>query len=421
MIQRRFRTMSGLLAAAMVSVSGPGIQAAEFPHFFFAEEPVNVRASSMGGVGAALDGGGFSHYNPASMALAGSPFVAVEYGQQGGGLSKSLIETAWMFPSWFAGASFPVQSTDWQTGTEQGVGAMSTNQMFGPTVAGGYQRERFATGHAFSWLSERIGDYTINAVTYSTGVTYRIIPGSLVAGASLVHYLRFDSARTPWTRAPRGWYRDAVGLPRMVRGGIAWTDTLVSGVPSTVAADLLYRDFDDRLVMPTGVEVWVLPSIAARAGKRLFDPRGDLLHAGCGIRWRSLAFDFDYGFSRPVKGATLEPKWLFGLTYSIPSRRPAESTVTTVPAADKGPVEKETIPVAPPKPAMTPGESPSRSGQEPVPVHLPDTAVAREPADASHAEERALPSAPADVPEVSPVPADSTSLPDSSVSPVKQE
>jgi hypothetical protein len=414
MIMKQSRNWAGRVAFAFFPLFVLNAFGAEYPHFFFAEEPVNPRKTAMGGVGAALDGGGFSFYNPASISLAASPFIALEFGRQGGDLSKSVIETAWMFPSWFAGVSFPVQSTDWQIGTEQGVGAMSSNQMFGPTVAGGYRRGRFATGHALTWLSERIGEYTIDAVTYSTGVTYRIIPGSLVAGASLFHYVRFDSMRTPWTRAPRGWYRDAAGLPRMVRAGVAWTDTLVSDVPVTFAADLLYRDFDS-LIVPLGAEVWILPSIAARMGMRLFDRRGDLFHVGCGIHWSSLNFDFDYGFARPpVKDAALEPKWLFGLTYSIPSRKSVARDKPDAPAAQKVPAVEETVPISGQKPGVMPADSLSPSGPATVPTPSPDTATSAVPVDTAQSMENV----PVPMPEA---PADSLPVPDGGTGPAAEE
>jgi hypothetical protein len=351
----RFGIRAGMVAVALLSLVAPTVISAEYPHFFIAEEPVNPRKSAMGGVGVALDGGGFCFYNPALIALTRSPFVGIEYGQQAGGdLSKSLIETAWMFPSWFTGASILVHSTDFQVGKETGVGEMSSNQIFDATIVGGYRRGSFASGHALTALSERIGDYTFNAVTYSTGATYQIIPGSLTAGASLFHYVRFDTTGTPWTKTPGEWYRSAKGLPRMVRGGVAWKDTMNNSA-YTLAADLLYSEIDGRLTVPLGAEVWLLPSLAARIGGKLFNRRGDLLHMGCGIRWSSLAFDFDYGFDRPpVPTADLEPKWLFGLTYSLAAKSSAVSDHTSPPPVKKGPVVEEIAPVSSEKPAVIP-------------------------------------------------------------------
>jgi hypothetical protein len=384
--KRRTITMrTNILIVAVFTVAGAAgalipSQAEDYGHFFFAEEPVSPRKSAMGGAGAALDGGGFSFYNPASIALSQSPYVGIEYGLQGGGLYKSGIETTWMFPSWFVGAALPVQSNDWQIGTEQGTGAMSSNQMFGPTIAGGYRRGPFATGHAITLLSERIGDYAMHAVTYSTGVTYRIIPGALTAGASAYHYLRFDTLRTPWTKIPRGWRRSAKGLPRMVRAGAAWTDTLYSDLPCTFAADLLYRDISDRLMVSVGTEVWILPWIAARAGKRFNHPT-DVLHVGCGIRWSSLAFDFDYSFDKPpAPGADLEPKWLFGLTYSLKSPAAAKQAEYQKPAVDTKPaaVKQTPIPVENPIVPVQPSPAAQDSSQKsvaPEPAALPAVPV----------------------------------------------
>ena len=374
------RMITEILAVVCAAGSLMPSPAEEYGHFFFAEEPVNPRNTAMGCAGAALDGGGFSFYNPASIALTQSPFVGIEYGIQGGGLSKSLIKSAWMFPSWFVGAAMPVQSDDWQIGTEQGMGAMSSNQMFGPTLVGGYRCGPFATGHAITLLSERIGDYTMHAVTYSTGVTYRIIPGSLTAGASAYHYLRLDTLRTPWTKIPRGWRRSAQGLPRMIRAGAAWNDTLYSDLPCTFAADLWYRDISDRVMVPVGAEVWILPWIAARVGKRFNHP-GDLAHVGCGIRWSSIAFDFDYSFDRPpVSGADIEPKWLFGLTYSLKSPVVAKEAEHQRSSTDTKPAEVKQAPIPADKPPAPVQPSPAMQDS----VQKPDT----EPA--------VLPAAPAD-------------------------
>jgi hypothetical protein len=382
MIMGKYRIAGGMTVAAVLLFFVHSVVGEEYPRFFFAEEPINPRTTAMGCAGAALDGGGFSFYNPASIALAGSPFVGMEFGQQGGGLSKSLIETAWMFPSWFVGIAMPVQSNDWQIGTEQEMGAISSNQMFGPTIAGGYLRGPFALGGAIMALNERIGDFAMHAVTFNTGVTWRIIPGSLTAGASAYHFIRFDTLRTPWTKIPRGWYRSAKGLPRMVRAGVAWNDTVSSGIPYTVAADLLYRDIDGRLIVPIGIEAWVLPSIAVRMGKKLFDRRGDLLHMGCGLRWSSLAFNFDYALDRPpVSGADLEPKWLFGLTYSVKS-----------PAAIR--IEEQKTPLAEEK-------------QAPAPVEKPFAPVIHQPASQDSSKNSVL-----DEPQVQPAaPADTAAAP----------
>jgi hypothetical protein len=395
--------------------AGGASHAFEDPRFYFAEEPVNARNTAMGCTGAALDGGGFSYYNPASMAFVEAPFVGAEIGRQGGGLSKSLMQTAWMFRSWFVGAAMPVQSNDWQIGTEQGVGATSSNQMFGPTIAGGYRYGPLAIGNALMVMNERIGDFSMHAVTYSTGVMYRIIPGSLTAGASAFHYFRIDPLRSSTIGIPRGWYQSARGLPRMARAGAAWTDT-VNDISYSAATDIVYRNLDERFMVPVGIEVWILPWIAARMGKRFNHP-ADLLHVGCGIRWSTLAFDFDYSFDRPpVPGADLEPKWIVGLTYSLKRPEPVRQSLKTSPVAAK----KHS-------PAVTPasGRVPSRPVEQdsvqnhiPIQVQVPSPAPADSTAgsgtahpDQGSASPPALPKTPVDSlsPSSSPAqPADST-------------
>ena len=329
-------TLVALLVAGTVS--------AQNGRFFFAEEPVSPRTVAMGSAGAALAGGGFGCYNPASVALASRPFTSVEYGQQAGGLDKSLIETAWMFRSWFAGASLVFHTTDFQESNEQGLGNMSSGQAYGATFCGGFIYNRFATGHAVMVLNERIGDYSMRAVTYSTGATYQIVPGNLTAGASMYHYLRFDTLPHRKATLPRAWYSSALGLPRMVRAGCAWRDTLPGLISYTVACDLAYRDIDERLMVPIGVEAWVLPNLALRLGKRFRHP-GEIADFGIGLRWSSLAFDFDYSPTRPpAEGASAETKWLFGLTYSLGTKKQEPSPVPQ-PPVKKGSGQQEIIPV----------------------------------------------------------------------------
>ncbi|MBN2035176.1 MAG: hypothetical protein JW768_00405 [Chitinispirillaceae bacterium] len=334
-----------ILHAGMALLCAAGLLNAELPWFYFLEEPVHPRASAMGGAGTALCGGGFNVYNPASSALAELPFVGIEYGQQPDGLKKAMLETAWMFPSWFAGASFLMHSVDFQTSTFDGkLGTMSSGQEFGPAITAGYRYGPFASGHTVTLASERIADYSMRVMTYSTGAVYEIFPGALVAGASLMHYLRLDTLRRPLSKAPRAWYRSAIGLPRMARLGIAWSDTLAGEIPFTVALDGVYRDIDSRVMVPIGAEFQLLPSLAVRMGKPFYH-QTEILHAGCGIRWLSMGFDFDYGLSRLVKGGPLEQKWLFGLTYSLTVPRTSE--------AEPKPLPVKRVEQKPPVPADT--------------------------------------------------------------------
>ena len=312
---------------------------AQFGRFSIAEEPTGARTASMGSAGTALAGGGFGCYNPASPAFATVPFLTVEYGSQPDDLSKSLIETAWMFRKWFAGASLRVHTTDYIVTTEQSEGPegpVSSNQVMQAAIAGGYICGRLAAGSSLNFFQERIGDQTYHALTWSPGILFQLIPNSLTVGASLLHYLRLDTTGSRWYRTPAAWYQTARGLPRYARAGIAWSDTLRRWtLPYTAACDVVYSDVYERFMVPIGAEVWLLPSIAARAGVHLHHPT-EIAHFGVGLRWSSLAFDFDYGIAKLVSGADLETKWLFGLTYSLNAKK--QETALRRPVSEPKPI-----------------------------------------------------------------------------------
>lgn len=370
----------GTLALVLTAAATAGKPTGHYGRFSIAEEPTTPRISAMGSAGTALVGGGFGCYNPASPAFAAAPYLTLEYGKVPGDLSKSLIETAWMFSRWFAGASLRFHSTDWQTATEQGTGAMSSDQAMQAVATGGFTWGRFASGHGFSFLHERIGDQSVRAFTYSAGIMFLLVPDKVTLGASMLHYLRLDTLGSPKYKTPLAWRYGAIGLPRYVRAGAAWNDTVPrAALPFTIAADVIYSDVYDCLMAPLGAEVWILPYLAARAGTWIHHP-AELAHFGVGLRWSSVAFDFDYGITKLLKSADPEPKWLMGLTYTLPSRfgrktaapegaprrdpavqRPPPAAPGTVPAAQETPATatplKKAVDSLPPPGPVTPSDS----------------------------------------------------------------
>ncbi|MCU0609191.1 MAG: hypothetical protein MUF22_05445 [Chitinispirillaceae bacterium] len=302
------------------------VSAADVGRFWIADDPSGPRQSAMGSAGTALSGGSFGSYNPASPAFAPVPFVSVEYGRMpGGDPSKSLIESAWMFPSWFVGASLRTYSTEFAFTDERtfdlGAAQTGANQLVQAVITGGIKIGRFASGHSITLFSERIGDYTQQAFTYAPGCMVQVIPGRVMLGASLLHYARIDTALSPWHRTPGLWYRSArQDMPRYVRGGVAWTDTvLLAGMPFTVATDLVYSGVYEQFTVPLGAEVWVMPGFAVRAGVNIKHPE-EIAHFGAGVRWQSVACDVDYGLSRlDVSGAAVESQWNVSLSYGLHS------------------------------------------------------------------------------------------------------
>ena len=379
--------------------------AAYYGYFQIAEEPTTPRIAAMGSAGTALSGGGFGCYNPASPAFAEAPFLSIEYGSQPGDLSKSKIETSWMFPRWFVGVSLLSHSNDFYVTNGNGTtdettmnAASSSDQTILATVTGGYVWGRFAAGSSINFLQEHLYDQTWHALTYCPGFQFQLVPNSITIGGSMLHYLRLDTAAGPWYKTPVVWYRSARGFPRYARAGIAWCDTVRRwALPFTAACDFVYSDVYERFMVPLGVEAWVLPSIAARAGVNINHP-SEIVHFGVGIRWSSfdvgsIEFDFDYGLTQAVSSADLETKWMFGLTYSIFKKKKQTAAPSAVPgkpmplqiktvdsAAIARPKAPEPVIIVPVLPSVTdsakgPASKPdtvSKSGPVPAPA-LPDS------------------------------------------------
>jgi len=364
--------------ALFVILSITALFAEYYGLFQIAEVPTTPRVSAMGGAGTALAGGGFGVYNPASPAFANAPFLACEFGREPGEMSKAGIESSWMFPRWFAGASLQVRSADFFTTSEQTdettmYRAPSSNQTMLATITGGYIIGRLAASSSINFFQERIGDQSWHAFTWCPGVLFELVPNFITIGASLSHYLRVDTTGSPWYTTPVAWYRSAKGFPRYARAGVAWRDTVRRwAMPFTAACDFVYSDVYERFMTPLGAEVWVLPSLAVRAGVCINHP-ADIVHFGVGIQLQNMRFDFDYGISHAV--SDVEAKWLFGLTYSLKKKKgaaaptkvpePVKVVPLPVPAVDstRHPVsENDTMAVSPIVPPDSASIIPASSG-----------------------------------------------------------
>ncbi len=311
---------SFLLFVLWLSVGASAQNFNEMGRLQIADEPTTPRLSAMGGAGTAIPGGGFGFYNAASPAFAELPFIAVEYGSlpgddNTGDLTKSKLEAAWTFRKWFAGASLATWSTDFLTSTEQGIGPSSSWQLLEASLTGGFKIGRFAMGNCFDFYQDRMGDVVDDqALTYSPGFLFNLVPGTVTLGGSLRNYVRLDTSLARFA-----WFGGAIGLPRYVRAGAAWTDTLKqAAMPFTAAADIEYSEVYQRLMIPLGLEAWILPCLAARVGVPIHHP-SDIVHFGVGLRINSITCDFDYGVTQPslISGASYEQKWLLGLSYAL--------------------------------------------------------------------------------------------------------
>jgi hypothetical protein len=279
----------------------------------FLEEPVSSRSLGMGGAGTALvNGQGFAFYNPALPALSNLPYLSFNYGRQYGDLGKNIVELGYMFPSLFVGLSFYTQSTgSFQLSDERGImeGATATDQSSQISFDIGFKKSFYAIGLSVNGIQDKIAEYKSYGLTAGLGAVVTLIDNKLFTGVSVLNVGKNTSFLDSTHRK-----LDSTSVPVIVKGGISWTDTLKNKFPYTASADVVYSRNHQTVIVPVGVEFWLLPAFALRLGKRInFDT--DLFSAGTGIRFENL--QFDAAFTPTRIESDVMPKWSMGLTYSL--------------------------------------------------------------------------------------------------------
>jgi hypothetical protein len=283
--------------------------------FLMLEEPLSAKSVSMGSVGTALGGNGFSYYNPAAPFFSAHPYVSIEFGRMPGGVSKGGFESAFISSNWFTALGFYSSSLDFETRDERGFGSKASGSTTIGEIGAGFVRESFAAGVSALMAQERIWiANTYNAYTLSAGLGYKLFDGKLNLGAAGFH--GFSKAESKGFDDNAFVKHDGL-VPRFARAGAAWTDT-VKTFPFTAAADIVYRDEDKTISVPVGAEVWVLPCIALRAGKR-FGWESEIFSLGIGFNIDQISFDA--AFVPSVFVDDYELKWSMGLSYSMGGKR----------------------------------------------------------------------------------------------------
>jgi hypothetical protein len=277
--------------------------------FLMLEEPISPRSISMGSTGTALGGDGFRYYNPAAPFFSAYPYVSIEFGQMPGGVNKGGFESALVFPEWFTALGFYSSSVDFETRDERGFGSAASSSTTIGSLGVGFIRERLAIGVSAQMVQDRIWILdTYNAYTLSAGIGYALFDGKLNLGAAGFHGIAKSNGFGDSTSV---WHDGLV--PRFARAGTAWTDT-VKTFPFTIAADIVYRDENKTISVPVGAEVWVLPYIALRMGKR-FGWESEILSLGLGLNIDKISFDA--AFVPSVFVDDYELKWSMGLSYNL--------------------------------------------------------------------------------------------------------
>jgi hypothetical protein len=324
--------MIGLVIAMLLNGN---ILAAE-AYYGFIEEPINSRTSAMGSAGTALlNGGGFSFFNPALPSL-NRPYVSLEFGKLYEDLGRGQVELSTNFARWFIGGSFQSQSIEFPYADERGPkGAYGSDHGLMASLTAGIKRERFALGLAVNGIHERIANDYSYGLTGSAGAVYKVIPEKLVTGVAILH---ISGRNTGFIDSLDNHFRHDQ-LPLNVRAGISWTDSVKGKISYTLSADIVYSYNYKELMIPIGLEAWVLPVLALRLGKRINHPT-DVLTTGIGLKLANL--NYDVAFIPISHERDLEMKWTMGLTYELPfvskrkhaAQKAMDSSKTKLPITD---------------------------------------------------------------------------------------
>ncbi len=296
--------------------------------FQMLEEPVNPRFIAMGFTGGALAGKGFSFYNPALPFLVGQSYLSAEYGMYPkADLKHTQLETVLSLENWFVGLSLHSESIDdiYETnvwGNPPYYDVPFSAQFTDISLAVGFtQWEDFALALSVNGLQDRIHDESAYALTFSAGAVVVPVPERLSLGLSLLNV----GFSTPMLGADSGSvWGEGEKLPLNARFGAAWTDSF-KDMPYTVALDVVYRNvrdrsdpftrhIRDRFTVPLGFELWPLPPLAVRMGKRINFPT-EIINFGIGFKLEQLTVDASFVIPRLVDDAEL--KWLTGITWYL--------------------------------------------------------------------------------------------------------
>ena len=301
-------------AATLAALSSPPRAEVFDWGFHFVEEPVSARHLAMGSAGTAMGGGGFFFYNPAQPFLRTSHYVSIEYGQLHGDLRRGRFETGWVLPNWYLAAGIPTSAVDDivpadETGPNHNLPFSAQFSMIALDV--GYYKDRYSLALCLHGMQDKIEARSGYALSLSAGAAMWAIPGKLSIGAA--GFFPKAITTTKGMLGSTDEWGEGADLPQLGRVGAAWRDTL-KGIAYTTALDVTYRHEDKNVTVPVGVEVWPLPMLAVRAGKRIGHDT-EIVNLGLGLRMAPAAVDAGFVVSRLVEDTEL--KWLMGLTYAL--------------------------------------------------------------------------------------------------------
>jgi hypothetical protein len=280
----------------------------------FLEDPINSRSIGMGTAGTAVsDNRGFTFYNPALPSINKRPYLSFDYNRQYEDLGRGQAEFAWISENWFFDIGFLSQSSgDFEVSDEQGVkeGVTGTSQSSQGTIGGGFRKSNYSFGITLSGVQDKIFNSVSYGVLGSAGAVFNIIPEKLYGGLAILNIGRNSS----FLDTTHSLHSD--NLPLTYRAGVSWSDKFRVKYPYTVAADVVYSKNYQKVMIPVGVEFWLLPAFALRAGKR-FNFDEDLFSLGTGLRLENIGFDAAFTPTRIQSEVGV--KWSMGITYYLSS------------------------------------------------------------------------------------------------------
>jgi hypothetical protein len=330
--------------------------------------PVNGRLIAMGSAGTAMPGWGFSYYNPAMPFLTKRPYVVAEYSILPWlDLHRGHFETAWPIGKFFLAGSMTTASIlNIYPATIQGVdyNAPGSAQLTTISLNGGYEFvSNAALAISINGIQDRIMTDAAYLLTVSLGAVWQPIRDKLTIGLAATHFAGSSTSYLDTTEH----LGSGADWPVTVRGGISWQDRLKS-IDYGAAVDLVYRKVDGQFMVPVGLEVWPLHSLALRVGKRFYYD-SELMDFGIGLRFEPVTVDV--AFVIPQYVGDYRSQYTVSLCYTLRDK----------PAAKKSAPPKAAAAVAPqpiPRPDTTraPASTIDTTAAKPAPAHPADSSIA---------------------------------------------
>lgn len=171
----------------------------------------------------------------------------------------------------------------------------------------GYAAPQWGAGLSINGGMDRVVDTKSFALSVSAGAVCTPVPKHLSLGLAVFNI----GATTPYLDTMETLSKGPA-LPLSVRLGTSWKDSLRE-ISYTAALDVVYRDIDERVLVPVGLEIYPIDFLALRIGKE-FNHDTEIFNCGLGIYINYLNLNVDISTVYAKFG---EFKYLLSLTYRL--------------------------------------------------------------------------------------------------------